>query len=258
MNALTTTIAASTPTGQQDPELPNYHSAANSFLQREVYRLAAEPGLRSLPPIPERDFLTLTWGPIIYRTTYAPDSERLIPVFLRALNEEMARSLSSSLPGSPDQLRLLEKTYASKVFTDSEMFESIDEEAVRESFHDWKALLALPSVELPTRLTVCLMIDDGVLAHLTGRLDLASAAGKDADLSTCPVKVVEESFPDRRHRESGVVKSESYPGWTSVALRSLVELFDGLSRGNRLEDYHRPGKVYLGSGEWNGVDYSSI
>jgi hypothetical protein len=33
-------------------------------------------GLRSLPPGPERDFLTLSWGPIVYRTSYAPETKR--------------------------------------------------------------------------------------------------------------------------------------------------------------------------------------
>ena len=251
MNASTTVIPTSTLASTEEPEPPDYHSAANTFLHREVYRLGSEAGLNSFLPTPERDFLTLTWGPIVFRTTYAPDSERMIPVFLRALNEEIARGLSKSLPGSPDQLRLLEKTYASKVLTDREIYEAIDEEAVRQSFHDWKVLLGVPSIELPTRLRVCLMVDDGILAHLTGKLDLASAAESDADFSTCPVKVVEESFPDCRSRGPSVIKSDSYPGWTSVALRSLVELFDGISRGNDLEGYHRPGMVYLGNGEWS-------
>lgn len=255
MNVLASPATPTTPTtpptpSRENPEPPNYHSAANAFLQREVYRLGSEPGLRSFPPGPERDFLTLTWGPIVYRTTYAPDSARLIPVFLRALNEETGRTLSQALPGSPEQQRLLQKTYASKVFTDSGVYESINEDAVRESFRDWKVLLGVPSIELPTRLRMCLMIDDGILAHLAGKLDLASAAGNDADLSTCPVKAVEEGFPDQRHRGSGVVRSEYYPGWTLVALRALVEMFDGLSQGDTLEDYHRPGAVYLGGGEW--------
>lgn len=249
MNVLA--VPTATPPSAEDPDPPNYHSAANTFLQKEVYRLGSEPGLRSLPPGPERDFLTLTWGPVVYRTTYVPDSDRLIPVFLRALNEEMGRTLPTSLPGSQEQTRLLEKTYASKVFIDRQVLEGIDEDAVRESFHDWKVLLSVPSIELPSRLRVCLMIDDGVLAYLTGKLDLASAGEKDADLSTCPVKVVEESFPDHGHRGSGVARSEEYKGWTSVALRALVELFDGLSGKKSLVDYHRPGRVYLGNGEWN-------
>lgn len=252
MNALTTAIPAPTSIGPDDPEPPNYYSDANTFLHKEVYRLGTEPGLRSLPPTPERHFLTRSWGPIVYRTTYAPDSERMIPVFLRTLKRQITETLSKSLQKSPDhQLYQLKETYKYKVFTDSEMYESINEEAVRQSFHDWKILLGVPSIELPIRLRVCLMIDDGILAHLTGKLDLASAAERNADLSTCPVKVVEENFPDCRHEGPWAMKSESYPGWTSVALRSLGELFRGLSGGDNLKDYHRPGMVYMGDDEWS-------
>jgi hypothetical protein len=45
------------------------------------YRLPV--GLRLPYPGPERDFLTLSWGPIVYRTSYAPETKRLLPVFMR-------------------------------------------------------------------------------------------------------------------------------------------------------------------------------
>ena len=234
----------------ENPEPPNYyHSAANTFLQKEVYRLGTEPGLSSLPPGPERDFLVLTWGPIVYRTTYAPDTERLIPVFLRALNEEMASNLRRALPGSPEHIRALEKTYASKVFSDPDMYDGLDEEGVRQAFHDWKVSLAVATVELPVRFRVCCVIDDAVLAHLTGQLDLSSIVQKDADLSICPVRVIEENFPDQQLMNS-TSNSES-PASTLVALRALVELFYGLSQGKCLGDFHRSQKTYLGNGAWS-------
>ncbi|KAF7164460.1 hypothetical protein CNMCM5623_009007 [Aspergillus felis] len=214
------------------------------FLQKEVYRLGSEPGLRSLPPGPERDFLTLTWGPIVYRTTYAPDSQRLIPIFLRALNEEIQKALSRCLPGSPEQIHLLETTYASKVFNSQEEYHGVDEETVQGAFHDWKVALALPAIELPVRLRMCLMIDDGVLSRLATTVDMSSMVEKDADYSSCPVKVIEENFPDLHRRDSKPTK-EDYPGWTKVALSALVEVYDGLRRGRSLEDYHKSGQVYL-------------
>ncbi|KAH3067307.1 hypothetical protein KXV27_004258 [Aspergillus fumigatus] len=209
------------------------------FLQKEVYRLGSEPGLRSLPPGPERDFLTLTWGPIVYRTTYAPDSQRLIPIFLRALNEEIHKALSRCLSGSPEQIRLLETTYASKVFNSQEGYDGLDEETVRESFHDWKVALALPAIELPVRLRMCLMIDEGVLSRLTTTVDMSSMVEEDADYSSCPVKVIEENFPDVHRRDSKPTK-EDYPGWTKVALSAIVEVYDDGCRMDRFISRKRP------------------
>jgi hypothetical protein len=40
----------------------------------------------------QRDFLTLSWGPIVYRTSYAPETKRLLPVFMRYLNSSVARA----------------------------------------------------------------------------------------------------------------------------------------------------------------------
>lgn len=73
-----------------------FRSPANLFLQQEAYRLGASPGLRSLPQGPERDFLTLTWGPVIYRTTSAPESKDLPPPRLPALPQRRHQPLHSS------------------------------------------------------------------------------------------------------------------------------------------------------------------
>lgn len=224
-------------------------SPANSFLQEEVYRLGSTPGLRSIPPGPDRDFLTLTWGLVVYRTTYAPDSQRLLPVFLNRLNDEVHKSLPNVLPGNQEQLRLLETTYASKVFSSEDTFDSLDEATVREAFHDWKMSLGLPAVELPVRFKVCLVIDDKVLASLTGSLTASSMENQDTDVSRCPVKVVEDDFPDMS--QEGKYDRTQYQGWTVVALSSLLEVHDGLRRGKRLVDYHRPGRVYLGGCRWS-------
>lgn len=232
-------------------EPPNFRSPANLFLQKEVYRLGSQPGLRSLPQNPERDFLTLTWGPVIYRTTYAPDSQRLILLFLRGLNEAIRKSLPRVLEGSPEQLARLEQCYSSKVFSSQETLHGVDETFVRDAFHDWKVALSVPAIELPARLRVCLLIDDEVLAAMTGMVNEASRQVEDADLSQCPIKVIEENFPDLNHRESvSAAEVEPYSGWTTVVLGALVELYDGLRQGKRLVDYHRQGRVYLGDGKW--------
>lgn len=228
-------------------ELPDFESAANLFLQSEVYRLGSQPGLSSLPPGPERDFLNLTWGPVVYRTTYAPDSQRLFLLFLRSLNESIRKALPRTLPGSPDQLTRLEQCYSSKAFSSQETLHGLDESVIREMFHDWKVALALPRMELPIRLRICLLVDDGVLAKMTAVVDEASRRVDKADLDHCPVKVVEESFPDLNHRDS---LSEVYPGWTTVVLGALVEVYDGLRQGRELKEYHRQGRVYLGGGKW--------
>lgn len=255
MNALLMPSQASisTPGPSENPEPPTYRSPANTFLQNEVYRLGVEPGLRSRPQGPERDFLIQTWGPIVYCTSYdAPDAERLIPEFLSAINNEIVNSISKTLPGSEEQHRLIQKTYASKAFSDRELYESSDENAVREYFHDWKVFLSFPSIKLPTRMRMCLMIDDNVLSHYKEKVDLASAVEKNAILSTCRVKAIEENFPDPNYGDIGFHMSESYAGWTLLALRSLLEVLHGLSSaGKCLEDYHQPGKTYLGSGEWS-------
>lgn len=228
----------------QSPE----SSAASRFLQSEVYRLGAQPGLRSLPQTPDRDFLTLTWGPIIYRTTYAPESDRLLPIFLRALNDETQHALPRTLSGTPKQLRLLETTYASKVFSVEDSYQGANEATIRKAFRQWKIALALPSFELPVRLRICLIVDDVVLASLTKRVNAASE-GKGVDFSRCPVKVVEENFPDKVRRNSNPATGP-YPGWTTVVLSSIVEVYNGLRHGNGLVEYHEPGRVYTGNGQW--------
>lgn len=241
-------------------EPADFRSPANLFLQQEVYRLGSLPGLRSLPPDPSRDFLLLTWGPVIFRTSYAPETQRLLRVFLRCLNDAVSRSLGRTLTGSSHQLRLLEKTYSSKVFSGQDLYDGLNEDGVRDSFHDYKVALALPAVELPSRLRACLMIDDPALSHLTGVLDRSTRAEKDADIDRCWVKVVEENFPDTRFDDRPYVNGEAddagesrgvYRGWTRVALSAVVEVFDGLRQAKNLVEFHREGRVYLGDGAWS-------
>lgn len=179
-------------------ETEQHTSSANLFIQQEVYRLGSSPGLRSRPPGPDRDFLVLTWGPIVYRTNYAPKTKSLLPVFLRSLNDAISRSLRRTLPGSDEQLRLLQGTYASKVLSSEAMYDELDEDGVRDAFHDFKVSLVIPATELPSRLRVCLMVDDKVLSHLTREVDMSALVEKDVDVSRCWVKVVEENFPDSR------------------------------------------------------------
>ncbi|KAJ5361632.1 hypothetical protein N7541_002476 [Penicillium brevicompactum] len=244
------------------PEYKNYTSSASAFLKEEVFGLGSSPGLRSLPPGPERDFLTLSWGPIIYRTSYAPDTKRLLPVFLRCLNDAVGQSLRRTLTGSDEQLRILTETFSSKIFSSRDMYADMDEAAIRQVFHDFKVSLAIPEAELPSRLRVCLMVDDVVLSHLKTALDASSMVEGDAELGRCWVKVVEENFPDSRmtdHPQIDTVGVSTcvrnyrgeYHGWTTVALDALVEVFDGLRQLKSLVDYHREGRVYLGEGNWS-------
>ncbi|KAJ5774978.1 hypothetical protein N7457_009874 [Penicillium paradoxum] len=246
------------------PDPNHYISPANLFLKEEVYRLGAGPGLRSLPPSPERDFLTFSWGPIVYRTSYAPETKRLFPVFLRCLNDAVNRSLGRTLIGPDKQIQNLTTTYSSKIFNAQATYGDMDEEAIREVFHDFKVSLGIPETELPSRLRICLMLDDGAFSHLKRVLDLSSMVEGDADLGGCWVKVVEENFPDSRisdHPHIGDVDMEGpdraleyrgiYHGWTMVALDALVEVFDGLRRMKCLVEYHREGRVYLGEGKWS-------
>lgn len=156
---------------------------------------------------------------------------------------------------------MLEKTYASKVFSAQDIYDGLDEDAVRDMFHDYKVGLAIPATELPSRLRACLMIDDGVLSYLTGVLDMSTAMEKDADIGRCWVKVIEENFPDARFGDQPYVASVDlkdevdgagdYRGWTMVALSALVEVFDGLRQMKCLVEYHREGRVYLGEGKWS-------
>lgn len=243
-------------------ELEHHSSPANLFLQQEVYRLGSTPGLNSLPPGSERDFVLLTWGPIVYRTTYAPETKSLLPIFLRCLNDTISRSLRGTLPGSDEQLRLLQKTYASKVFSSQGMYDELDEHGVRDAFHDFKVSLAIPATELPTRLRACLMVDDKVLSHLTREVDMSAMVEKDADVGHCWVKVIEENFPDSRFdyqlyitegKLNGTLSAGNYQGWTMVALSALVEVFDGLRQMKSLVEYHREGQVYLGEGQWRSL-----
>lgn len=246
------------------PVPKHYTSPASVFLKDEVHRLGAVPGLRSLPPGPERDFLTLSWGPIVYRTSYAPETKRLLPVFLRCLNNSVQQSLRRTLPGSDDEIQILTNTYYCKVFNSLDMYANMDEERVRQVFHDFKVSLGIPEIELPSRLRICLMLDDEALSHLKYVLDSSSMAETDADVGGCWVKVIEENFPDSRIGDHPLANPDTecvsdsvgedrgiYSGWTMVALDALVEVFDGLRQMKCLVDYHREEKVYLGEGKWS-------
>ncbi|KAJ5757586.1 uncharacterized protein N7511_006280 [Penicillium nucicola] len=246
-------------------ESDSFAAPANTFLKEEVYRLGSSPGLRSLPPGPERDFLTLTWGPIVYRTAYAPETKRLLPIFLRSLNDSVSQSLHRTMTGSDEEIRILAQTFASKVFSARDMYADLDEEGVRDVFHEFKVSLMIPETELPSRLRVCLMIDEAVLSHLKDVLDLATLQQKDAAVGRCWVKVVEENFPDSRLDDhpnvddvdtggiSWCMKNARgrYHGWTMVALDALIEVFDGLRELRGLVEYHREGRAYLGCGKWS-------
>lgn len=225
-------------------------SAAKQFLQTEVYDLGAQPGLRSLPPGSERDFLTLTWGPIIYQTIYSPESDDLLPIFLHALAREIRKALPRCLPGTAQQHDMLVHTYSSRLFSSQKMFQQASEGAVRSAFHNFKVALMLPAIELPVRLRVCLVIDSWVLGILAATLEHAEFKGEAPQYGLCPVKMVEENFPDLYRTDSNPAVGD-YPGWTTVVLSSLVEIFDGLRQwGKGLQSYHRPGRVYIGNGEW--------
>ncbi|KAJ5088638.1 hypothetical protein N7456_012254 [Penicillium angulare] len=250
------------------PEQSQFTSPAHIFLEEEVYRLGTSPGLRSLPPGPSRDFVVMSWGPVVYRTCYKPDTKDLLPNFLRCLNHAVSKSLGQTLTGSEEQLQLLIKTYSSKLFSSHENYADLDEDGVRQAFHDYKVTLSIPATDLPSRLRACLMVDDAVLSQLKAISDLCTTMSKDVDISRCWVKVVEENFPDLRLGERPyVVKAKedkfdgedsfrgSYQGWTIVGLPAIVEVFDGMRQMKNLVEYHREGRVYLGHGEWSSMDF---
>jgi hypothetical protein len=228
----------------------SWTSPANDFLHRQVFRLGEERGLTALPPGPDRDFLTLTWGPVVFRTTYAPDSDRLFPLFLRALNDEVRKGLPI-LDGTPDQRAMLERTYASKVFTSSVLYDSADQNTVREAFRDWKLSLALPRMNLPVRLKMCLMVDDACLADFTRVLDTSASVEGQSDFSDCRVIVIESLYP----QETTDFDGQSYPGWTTVTLSSLMEVYAGL-QDQRLSAFYEGGRVFKGREIFRGSDES--
>ena len=154
------------------------------------------------------------------------------------------------LQGSPEQLSQLEQCYSSKVVGSQETMHQVDEMVVREIFRDWKIALAIPVIELPVRLRMCLVVDDGVLATMTGMVNEASRKIENADLSRCPVKVLEENHLDSRNDGLSSSSEGEYPGWTTVTLGALVEVYDGLGQGKCLIDYHKPGRTYFGDGRW--------
>lgn len=144
---------------------------------------------------------------------------------------------------------MLERTYSSKVFSSEEAYDSADEITIREAFHDWKISLTLPAIELPVRLRVCLVVDDNALANLTGSLTASSLVNEDTDVTMCPVKVIEDNFPNSQLEND--FRREGYDGWTRVVLSSLLEMYKGLCQGKCLADYHKTGRVYLGDGRWS-------
>jgi hypothetical protein len=168
------------------------------------------------------------------------------------------------LIGSDEEIEILTNTYSTKIFNSREMYADMNVEEIRQIFHEFKVSLGLPETELPSRLRICLMLDDGALSHLKSVLDLSSMAENDANVGGCWVKVVEENFPDSRIGDHPLAgpgmecvsdslreQRGSYHGWTMVALDALVEVFDGLRRMKCLVDYHREGKVYMGEGRWS-------
>ncbi|KAJ5925948.1 hypothetical protein N7454_007458 [Penicillium verhagenii] len=240
----------------------SYTSPADIFLQEEVYRLGTSPGLRSLPPGPLRDFILLSWGPIVYRTCYKRENKHLLPVFLRCLNDAVSKSLGQTLIGSEKDHEELIKSYSSKIFSARDSYNDLDEEGVRRAFHDYKVSLIIPATDLPSRLRACLMVDDEILSNLQASLDLCVVMKKSVDLDRCWAKVIEENFPDSRCGEQPYLAHPSedgssgapdgkYQGWAMVALPALVEVFDGIRKMKHLVEYYREGRVYLGQGKWS-------
>ncbi|PYH96701.1 hypothetical protein BO71DRAFT_396829 [Aspergillus ellipticus CBS 707.79] len=224
---------------------------ASEFLATEIYKTGSQPGLRSIPPSPERDFLTLTWGPIIYLTSYTSSSPHLVHLFLRALNTEIQKAIPRCLPGPRKQLRLLETTYSAKVFSIEQKYSGADVDYIRQVFHHWKrADLSLPSIELPVRLRTCLVVDHEVLRAVEEVKNGLADEDDGNAYGNCPVIMVEENFPDRRRRDSNPADHE-YPGWTKVTLSALVEVTDGLRDASGSKRYHKPGLVYTGNGQWS-------
>lgn len=232
-------------------EPTSWLSKASHFLHREVQRNIEEPGLKSLPQGPERDFLLLTWGPVVYRTTYAPDSDRLFPLFLRALNDEVRKSVSKRIDGTPEHIYTMEQSYSSKVISDRNQLDNADEDTVRDAFRVWKrslGLTRLTSAELPVRLKICLKVDDHCLANFTSVLDQQASEEAEADYSKCQVKVVEDMLAERE--QPNYKEPEDYPGWTTITFSSFVEVYDSLHQGKRLSTFYNNGMVYMGRGEW--------
>lgn len=202
----------------------SFNSPANKFLQSQVYSLGEHRSLTDLPPGPERDFLTLTWGPLVFRTTYAPGSDRLFPLFLRVMNEAFRQALPS-LDGSPEQLDMLQRTYSSKVFQENGLYADADPNTIREAFRDWKISLGLPRMSLPVRLRMCLMVDDESLADFTDVIDLSSSGKMGVDHSRCRVKLVESLYPQERAEFSST-------GWMTLTFDKLLEAYTKLQDGN--------------------------
>lgn len=227
---------------------PGFNTPANNFLHSEVYRLSTEPGLGRLPQSADRDFVTMTWGPIVFQTTYAPESQEMLRVFLRALNEEIHKVLPQVLDGSPRQIDMLQQTYASKVFSDQGAYENATEEAIRAAFHDWKCSFAQRAFSLPSRLKFCLIVDDVVLENFTAAVNHGMLTGNDAGVSSCPIKMVEEQYPDNEQQQQQQQASNAW--WTSVTLGALLEVYNSMRQGCRLSVFHRDGHIYLGNGQW--------
>ena len=205
----------------------SFNYSANSFLQSQVYSLGEHRGLTDLPSGPERDFLTLTWGPLVFRATYAPGSDRLFPLFLRVMNDAFREALPS-LDGTPEQLTMLQRTYASKVFQENGLYADADPDTIREAFRDWKIALGLPRMNLPVRLRMCLMVDDQSLADFTEAIDTSSSQEMGIDHSKCRVKIVESLYPQERAEFSSI-------GWTTLTFDKLLEAYARLQDG-RLSD----------------------
>ncbi|KAJ6160467.1 hypothetical protein N7470_003863 [Penicillium chermesinum] len=141
-----------------------YKSPANAFLREEVYKLGSSRGIRSMPPGPRRDFLVLTWGPVVYVTSYPTKSKPLLHSLIRCLNDAVRTSIHRNLSGSDDLLHRLEVSYMVKVFDAKDVYDGMDVDSVRNAFRDFKMSLALPTTDLPGRMRSCLMVDEEVLA----------------------------------------------------------------------------------------------
>lgn len=179
-----------------------------------------------------------------------------MPVYLRALNEEIQKAVPRHLQGSPEQMLLLQRTYASKVFSDRDVYDNADIDTVRQAFHDWKVSLGLPTMDLPIRLKFCLLIDDGCLATLAFVTDQSASVETQAEFSAVRVIIIEEDHPQKdKHTE---LWPDSYPGWIAVSLAALVELYVALDRQKRLLDYYKKDEMYKGNGEWVPIRRPSL
>ncbi|KAL3421766.1 hypothetical protein PVAG01_05922 [Phlyctema vagabunda] len=179
-----------------------------------------------------------TWGFVIFRTVYTPESDTRFPVFLERLGAYVKESIDAELRPTPymapsTQPALdsapneeMKRRFVNEVVQDRAL-DGAGTDEVRAAFTRWLEGRGVHVAvdQLYAQHRVCIMVDDEVLTSVAAAPEDPS---QDYDLEAVWVKVVEYLAPEE----------SEWPGWLKVALSALNYFWFNIFAGEEVEDMY--------------------